>query len=161
MKRFLAFFQEKKCGFSLIELLVVVGLIGVIMVFTVGLLFSILQASRKSEALTTVRQKGSHVLELISTMIRNATEITACSSTSLTITNYDGGSTTFNCSDSSISSNSAVLLSSGVSSCNFSCSFGERGIPDSATIELTLFSEGDLGDQVSLTFTTSASLRNY
>ena len=155
-------FYHRRKGFTLIELLVVVSLVGIIMVATVGLLLSVLRGSRKSEALSIVKQNGDHVLELISTRVRNARAINSCpGNTSLSVTNPDGGETIFSCSGETISSNSAVLVSSGVSNCAFICNSGSRGVPASTTVQFTLTSGQSGVEQASTTFNTTVSLRNY
>lgn len=136
-------------GFTLIELLVVISLVGMIMVATVGLLFSVIRASRKSESQNRVKQAGSHALELLSSKIRNAQEITsACSGSSdsnVQIKNPDGLETILKCdlvnhkisSESAATSDEVDLLSSTAAfdftldACSFTCTAGTGNAPDS------------------------------
>jgi len=161
-------------GFTLIELLVVISLVGMVMVATVGLLFSVIRASRKSESQNRVKQAGSHTLELLSSMIRDAQEITSnCSggsSGSIQIKNPDGLETTLECDEangriSSSSADTVYLINQDagfdLSGCSFTCTAGTGNAPDSVEIEFTLGLGETPDTQASATFTTTASLRSY
>ncbi|OGD62568.1 hypothetical protein A2160_06005 [Candidatus Beckwithbacteria bacterium RBG_13_42_9] len=147
-------------GFTLIELLVIISLVGIIMMATVGLLLSILRGSRKSDALNTLKQNGNHVLEVMSSRIRNAKSMT-CGGTTLTIINQDGRQTIYSCANGAISSNSANLVSTGASNCLFSCTVGGRGVPPNTSFQFTLTSSDTTIEGASSIFKATVSLRNY
>lgn len=147
-------------GFTFIEILVVVALMGTIMLGTVGFLMAVLKTSRKSEATTGLKQAGDQALELISSIVRNSSSV-ACND-ELDVIRSDGVTEVFSCSGESLVSDvRGVLISSGVESCAFTCILGDGNMPDSVTIKFTLFSEGDPTTQASIDFETSVSLRNY
>lgn len=162
-----------KSGFTLIEILVVVGILGAIVVIGSITFFSVLRGARKSKMISLVKQNGDYALEVMIKMIRNAREITSpCdgSDTSITILNPDRGETTFSCEDDAISSNAAELTSSqvkvGAGSCSFDCQPGEALQPDTVTISFTLEAEKEGGvparpeEEASIDFETTVSLRN-
>jgi prepilin-type N-terminal cleavage/methylation domain-containing protein len=166
-------------GFTLIELLVVVSLVGMVMVATVGLLFSVIRSSRKSESLNQVNQAGNHTLEVMSSMIRGSQEVTSgCSGGSLgsiQIKNPDGLDTILKCdlvnykisSESAATTEEVDLLSPAVGfdftldTCSFTCTSGTGNAPDSVAIQFSLTLGGTPDNQASATFNTTASLRNY
>ena len=92
-----------KRGFTLIEILVSVGIIAIVGSVIAQSFFSMVRTNVKTNLLTTVKQNGDFSLNVVSRMIRNATSVTTiCSSggtttSSLSLLNNDGNSTTFNC----------------------------------------------------------------
>lgn len=89
-------------GFTLVEILVVVTLLG-LMAATVTQIFVLgLRSQSKSEALKEAKQNGDYTLSVMERMIRNASDISSSCNTSsdqLTIVNPDGFTTTFLCTD--------------------------------------------------------------
>lgn len=159
-------------GFTLIELLVVVSLVGMVMIATVGLLFSLIRSSHKSESLNQVNQAGNHALEVMSSMIRNAEEVsgTCGSGSSIGFQNPDGLTTTLLCDDaadqiSSTSATTVYLISSdagfNVDDCLFTCTAGTGNAPDSVAIQFGLTLGATPDTQASAMFATTASLRSY
>jgi prepilin-type N-terminal cleavage/methylation domain-containing protein len=169
-------------GFTLIEILVVVGLLGIIMVTVTNIFFSGLKAKRKTDSINVIKQSGSYAMGVMSKMIKNATEAT-CSADqkSITITNYDETTTTFwyegshGCSsqveskrialDSSVDADDTCLTADNLylSDYSFSCNDDSIGNPPTVTINFTL-SNGTLSDIIGYAsehFTTTVSLRNY
>lgn len=91
-----------KYGFSLIELLVVITLIGIIGVITTQVFILGFRSQGKSEITKEVKQNGDYTLSVIESMVRNAVNIQAGCNQSvaqLPITNPDGYTTTFFCSE--------------------------------------------------------------
>lgn len=106
-----------KNGFSLIELIVVIGLLSLLtLAISSTMLMSIVSSSRV-RTITKVKQSGGYALGQIQSMIRSSKFITACESTtpSISLVGQDGGSTDiFIETDGSISriaSNSGTYLS--------------------------------------------------
>ncbi|MDO8658022.1 MAG: type II secretion system protein [Candidatus Levybacteria bacterium] len=184
-------------GFTLIELLVVIG----IMVFVGGMigsiLFSSLRGTNKTNTITVVRQNGSFAITQMAKMIRNAREfngvstdgstfVTDCSKivaptpspAYVSITSFDGGTTTFSCCSSTITSSSASLSSVcspgnytelidtnvvKLDSCSFSCTQSGTFDYPNIGINFSLSAQGtNLPPEKSATipFQTSIILRN-
>lgn len=97
-------------GFSLIELLVVVTLMGIIGMITTQMFILNVKSQSKSELGKEVKQNGDYALAVIESMLRAAVDIvgsTTCnqpSAKTLTILNPDGLNTTFDCSSSQMAS---------------------------------------------------------
>lgn len=92
-----------KRGFTLMELLVSVGIIAIVGVVVAQSFFSVVRTNVKSERINAVKTDGDIALDVMSRMIRNAASVTStCSSagstlSSLSIVNPDGLSTQFRC----------------------------------------------------------------
>jgi len=85
-------------GFTLIEILVVVFLLGIVVVIGSSLFFSILKGASKAEIEKEVKQNGDYAMSVMERMIRNAQKIDECASgNSITITSQDGNQTEFKC----------------------------------------------------------------
>lgn len=153
-------------GFSLVEMMVVVSILGVIGVIASGFLFTSLQSSGKSEVVKEIRQNGAYAISIIEGLVRSASSIENCSASALTINSFDGGQTTFNCDGGRIASNSSYLTgeSVSVSACTFSCT-SELGLPPSVSISFTVSQPSAESlravEKASETFQTVVNLRNY
>jgi len=124
-----------KKGFTLVEILVAVALLGIFSVAVSQVFFTLIRSQNKTEKIQTVKEAGDYAFNVMETMIRNAKSINAtCPSStanSVVITNPDGENTTFEClgdPDFKISSESASGIHSSfdltgenilVDSCNF------------------------------------------
>jgi prepilin-type N-terminal cleavage/methylation domain-containing protein len=90
-------------GFTLIELLVVVTLVGLMGIIITQIFILGLRSQAKNQVMKDVRQNGDLIVSVIEGMVKNAVDITevgcGTSSKQLTITNQDGFSTVFDCSD--------------------------------------------------------------
>lgn len=133
--------DEMKKGFSLIELLVVVALVGIIGAITTQVFIAGFKSQGKGEIVKEVKQNGDYALSVIETMVRNASDFSTeadCNQdkTSISIINPDGYTTIFDCSltNGNIASVSALPTTTpgptptgipltsnkvAVSSCNF------------------------------------------
>ena len=165
----------RKNGFTLIEIIVVVGILGIIAVIGSGAFFSILRGSTKTKTLQMVRQNGDYAISVMERMIRNARVLisptTDSTVTSITIKNPDGGETTFSCegNPATIASNGASLLSNevNVNDCNdiFEVTVGQVGIkPAVIKINFNLTQAGTAirpEEQALINFQTTVTLRNY
>jgi len=87
-------------GFSLIELLVFVSLIGIIGAITTQVLIISIRSQGKSEIGKEVKQSGDYAMSVMDTMIRNASDITDyCNENvdEINILNQDGYNTRLYC----------------------------------------------------------------
>ena len=168
--------SKKELGFSLIEILIVMGTVAVIGGIVVSILFSVFRGSSKASTLITLRQNGNFAMSQVSRQIRNAralvtpaTCVTPQSGLSqITITGDDGLPTTFVCSGGGLASQSAhpaTLLDTNnvTASCNFSCSQSSGNIAPIITFSLTVSQRSGVTaqeNQASLDFKTAVSMRN-
>lgn len=83
-----------KTGFSLIELIIAIGLIAMLMLaISSSMLMSIISSNRIRN-LTKIKQAGNFALDQIQGIIRNAKDITICNSSTVTVVNQDGTTST-------------------------------------------------------------------
>lgn len=168
-------------GFSMIELLVVVALVGLIGTITTQVFILAIQTQGKSEVIKEVKQNGDYAFSVMEIMIRNSTDISAScneTSTQLNIQNPDGFNTVFDCTGSNISSISASegvnptptgapLTNSRVkvTSCTFRVVCPTPPInPKYVYVQYTVSQAGSgtgPKDTSSLDYQTTISLRNY
>jgi len=166
--------MTKKNGFTLIEMMVVVGVLGIVAVVGSGAFFSILRGSTKTKTLQAVKQNGDYAMSVMERMIRSARSLISPTTdsivSSITIKNPDGGETTFFCggTPATIASNGASLLSNEVkvSDCNiFEVTRGQLETkPAVVKINFNLSPTGTLNrpeEQAEVNFQTTISLRNY
>lgn len=87
--------MELKKGTSLIELVVVIGLIALLSLAMSAIMLSTIISSNRVRRLTELKQAGDIALNQIQTLIRNSRNIESCSSSAnlLTTTNPDGKTT--------------------------------------------------------------------
>jgi len=171
---------EPKVGFTLIEVLMIVLLLGVVLAVGSNLFFSILKGGSKAEILKEVKQNGDYAIAVMERMTRNASEAVCCFDLScldqrtgeevgyLQITNSDRRTTTFFLESSEevlkIASNSGVYLTSknvNASSGGFVC---EGETPEVITISFTLSQKGTplrVEEKATQNFQTTVSLRTY
>lgn len=195
--------QKYQQGFTLIELLVVMVVLVVVGTIVSAILFSALRGTNKTKAINNLENNGNYVIAEVAKISRFAkyfdgvsvddqTYTTNCSQPTppaptptptpvsykyLKITSYDGGQTTFICSDSTIASRSASTGQSvsmidtetvTLTSCSFSCKqssasdFPTLGISFSLTQYqptqgLQLLPE----KRASANFQTTVSFRNF
>lgn len=152
-------------GFTLIEILIVVGVFSILALTASMTFFNLLKSSTKSRTTILVKQNGDYAMGVMTRMIRNARKLESCVSSSdhITIRNPDGYPTTFSCIDHPISSQSASLIDDtlAVSNCSFNCQDGGRFKPDAVTIRFTLSRIGSRPEEeASVNFETMVNLRN-
>lgn len=163
-------------GFSLIELLIVVTLLGLVMIGVTQLLATSLSGTTKATASQQVKENGQFALGVMERTVRRARRVTACSGSTLTVEVPDAIGTvstyTFQRSGTrltrAIDSNPSVDLVStpDVTADAFACTWTSRTAnnPDIVRLELTLsrFASGATDLRVlSQRFETTVSLRTY
>ncbi len=153
-------------GFTLIEILVVIGIFAIIVVVGSMSFFNLFKGSARTKAANLVKQDGEYTMGIMTKMIRNARNISDCrlGMNEIEITSPDGRTTTFSCFNNPISSNSAKLINDqlAVSDCNFDCHEGTHGEPEAVVINFTLGTGTSipLVEQVVVDFETTVVLRN-
>ena len=160
-------------GFSLIEILVTVILMGIVAVTATGLFTYALRSNQKTRAILEAKQVGDNAIVAMANKIRQAdTEPAICGSTtsSNTITIViDDVSTTFTCSEGSgitLNGNNLIGIGTDLKINNagcFICYADSLGGPAVVEISFTLTKgSGDNPQRdVSLDFMTSVSLRAH
>lgn len=174
-------------GFTLLEVIVVVGVIALLSGITAQVFLTSTRNATKSDVVRTVKQNGELSLEIMTRMIQNARTIaSSCigtSTTTLTIENFDEGRSTFGCSmdgevariASESASGTAYLtarnvttLVSGGATCDdstlaFVCR-EQAGFPSQVTISFSLSQTGSPAkayEQVTVPFETTVAVRSY
>jgi len=164
-----------KKGFTLIEVLISIGILSVISLVLSQSFLSTTRGSMKSEIQSSVKQSGDFAVKTMEQMIRQASSISPATCTSLPLktlelNNPDGGVTTFRClyvnppgitriaSVSGLVNPVTYYLTSsdvtlGGTGCNaaamtlsFTCTAGP-GIPDKVLINFTLSQAGTAHSQ--------------
>ena len=162
-------------GFTLVEVLVSVGLLITVATLSSTLFITILKNASKTKVDQVVRQEGDYALLVMSRTIRNAREVIkdtihTCdgNSNQIAIKNPDEGITIFSCQDNYLASNSARLTSDRVQVLDcasvFTCFSGTEFEPDQVIISFSL--SDTLGsdrkeEQANLDFATNVTVRNY
>ncbi len=92
-----------KTGFTLLEIMITITIMGVIGVLISQVFFTTTRVNTKTELLKDMKQNGQFAMDTMTRMIRASTEInsacptTGIQSTSIQITNPNGQKTTFGC----------------------------------------------------------------
>lgn len=166
-------------GFTLIEVLMVIFVMGILVVVGNNLFFSVLKGSSKAEIEKEAKQSGNYAIGVMERMIRNATSIVDCTSTRIIIKNKDGFVTEFTCASedgtTKVASNSGRLTGKNLtlnqtlpqnscsgSSLTFNCSLSTT--PPVVSISFTLSEIGSSSrpeEKATVLFQTTVGLRNY
>ncbi len=156
--------MELRKGFSLIELTVVIGLIGLLTLAISSALLMSVVSSNRVRTLTKVKQAGNYAIDQLQGIIRNAKSVVECNPDSdLLITNPDGGLTSINLSGDSLSSNSASLIPATLAVSAFSLTCEPNSLaPSLISISFDLKDSLSTSTQESPTlhFETAINLRN-
>lgn len=170
------FFKHNN-GFTLLETLVVISILGIISVFGIGVLSTVLNGGVKTAVVSEIKQNGNYVMENMSRYIRNATSISsdpACGA-SLGLVQPDSSVVIFSIlpadasNNNRIASNSSSLTNSdrknGVDVTNLTFICDTAVSPPVVTIDFTLTQGLGVGsgqqNQATETFHTTVSLRTY
>lgn len=156
-----------KKGFSVIELVVVIGLISLLSIGMSAILLTTIVSSNRVRTMTKIKQAGDYTITQIQTMIRNARTITPCSSVdnTMTIIGQDGGSSNIAIENDRIASSSGIFLTPEdltTSAFNITCAPSDD-TPAAITISFDLENtqtSGPATQNPKLHFETTAQIRN-
>jgi len=149
-----------KSGFSLIELIVVIGLLSLLMLAISSTMLMSIVSSNRVRIATSTKQAGNYALGQMQILIRNARDIKTCAPASLTITNLDGGNTQIYFADSRVASNSGVYLTpENTKTTNFVLSCEPIDHPTLVNLSFDLKDNSSDSNPI-LHFATSINLRN-
>ncbi len=159
-----------KRGFTLIEIMVTIGVLGMLFAAATGLFFRVFRTGGQTGSVIDIEKNAQATLNVIDRFIKNAKSVdTSCpgSGGTLTLTNTDGYQTTFTTvTDGNevarVASNGAYISSPevNVDDLNFVCS--QSGGPEQVDVSIT-FSYVSTGVAVtgSQTHTLKSGLRTY
>ncbi len=160
-------------GFSLIELLTVIGVLAVIGSIVVSVITITLRGTKKTDLLEAARQNGDTALSQMVKDIRYAQSLdfpTSCvpsqTTSSITITSLAQTQTTYACTAGTINANNNSLFNTSslkVSSCSFVCAQPTVSDPPIITIQYTLTPAvaGNFAEtNFTLPFQSSVTMRN-
>ncbi len=108
--------MEVKKGTSIIELVVVIGLISLLALAMSAIMLTTIVSSNRVRRLTQIKQSGDIALNQIQTLIRNSRHVESCDTDTdvLTTVNPDGGTTEIMVEDDGtanrIASNSGIYM---------------------------------------------------
>lgn len=155
-------------GVSLLEILVVMTIFSVLAILATRGVLLTLRGSRKSDSLGRVRENVDFALSVMEREFRNADDVTCTSSTLVTYETKESVSATFSCenlsADGYVASSSARLTNEEVdiSSCSFTCSAGNSGVPPSVSISITGEDANlEAEEEAKVTTSTTIYLRTY
>lgn len=178
MKTTFFYFPSGK-GYTLIELVVAVGILGVLAVAATNLFFSAIRGGGKVDVTTEVKQNGQFALSRIEQLTRNSLTVEACAgneadpeAVSVTLTARDRTQLIFSCEEVAegtgyIASNTERLTSDRVvvTECAFWCEgVGDSFRPPLVKAAFTLRQAGTAGDvseAAAAQFSTSVGLRSF
>jgi len=164
-----------KKGFTLLELLAVVGILGFVLIAVTQLLGSTLAGSGKSNSLQIVKQNGQFALSTMSRLVRLAKSVTPCSGSNLQFVVSENNIDViyiFQIDNQRLKKTrdagtpvESFVTDNQVQVTDFTCNFtsGFAGTPAVVDLSLTISKSGLSVENsvVSTTFNTSVSLRTY
>lgn len=174
--------MKRTNGFTLIETLVVIFLMGIILVGGGGLFFNIMKGASKAEVEKEVKQNGNYAMAIMERMIKNSATsgIILCDPNFLIVQSVDGGKTKFQLNIDKIASSSGEPLYDNhlyltgdnvkVTSLTFACVRKPLASPDvkdirRVEISFSLTPAGGSKEApetyAEINFQTSVSLRNF
>lgn len=181
--------NKKNNGYTLVEALVVM----IVLITVGGLIFSVLyttlRGTVKTDTVNNLTQNGDYTMSLMTNLIRNAQNFGGVSNNGITyqpgcvapivgsgtptpspasykyikLNNFDGGTTVFSCTGSSIASNSAILIDTtniNLTACSFTCSQNSLFAPPTIGISFTMDSKNGGNTGATQTFNETVSMRN-
>lgn len=132
-----------KKGFSIIEILVVVGIFAMIAVISTQAVVSSLTSARKSEAAIQVKENLDYTVSVMERKLRNAREITTCNESLIEYIDSEGNDAEFRCinvggSNGRVENEDARITSSEIiiTQCQLTCTSASEGVPPSVNIFL-------------------------
>lgn len=163
--------KKKQAGYSLMELIIVITLLGILGIGAVGLFFSTLKGSGKSAVLSDVKEQGDFALIAIERVVRNSVRVISCTAPNLVVELPDGsqktiaqttegGQTKLTIDGEQITGNELT-----VPQFSLTCEDGNRVKPDKVTVRFTLRKGNQSVDRpedvFESVFQTSVTLRNF
>ncbi len=162
-------------GYTLVELLAVIGILSVIGSIVVSVIFISLTGSKKTETVEVIRQNGDLTLSQMVKSIRFAKSldtpancVPSATVSSVTFTPIaSDGQITYSCTGDTLASNGASLLNTTsirTQSCSFVCTQSTLSSAPTITIQFTLVPAvgGAFAEtKAQLPFQSSVTLRNY
>ena len=136
-------------GYTLLEILVVLGIFVVLAIISVDALFLSIRNVRKSEAISKVRENVNFAISIMERHLRNATNASCVSfpPSSVSFIDPDGKANSFSCltdatdGEGYIASGSANIRLTDkaivVTTCSFTCNPPAGGAPPSVLINIT------------------------
>lgn len=158
--------MEMKKGTSIIELVVVIGLISLLALAMSAIMLTTIVSSNRIRRVTQIKQAGDYVINQFQLLIRNARYIESCNSTTNTLTtvNPDGNSTNIMLQSGRIASNSGIhITGNNLLVTNFSITCEPATNPVVVKLEFDLTqrtSSGNARENSTLHFETTTNLRN-
>lgn len=159
----------KKLGFSLIELVVVMGLLSLLMLAISSTMLMSIVSSNRIRTTTKVKQAGNYAITQMQGTIRNAKSISSCipgsSDASITLVNPDGDQTQFILENSQVASNSGSYLTPDNLEASLFSVTCEPSATDPTLIKISFSLKSKLATErqtgnPTLHFETSVNLRN-
>jgi len=165
-------------GFTLIEILIVFGILAATATVILSIIFVTLRVSKKSDLLLTIKQNGDNAMSQMVKGVRYAKSLdSACSATNapIKITSLtDNTQTTFTCTtgssgtiSSTIAANTVSLIDTNtisVTNCSFTCFQATPSDPPTISIGFTLSSKNAnslVETTGTIPFQTSVTMRNF
>lgn len=169
------YLNENSQGYTMIEILVVVGILGLIATMGSSMFFSILKGSAKTQILNQIKQSGDYALEVMERTVRGAASVSVNGDGDvLTVTGLGGDNIIFSCEkigdERKIASGGASLIGETVKvagNCEdvFGVTPGIEGArPTIVQIDFKLTQAADTPrpeERAEMDFKTSVTLRNY
>lgn len=170
---------RRSCGgFTLIEMVVTAGIVGLLSVAIVSVFISTVQGSKTARAQANVKSQGDYAITSMERMIRNAVNLPTCTpdyhSIEFTYLDESGVSVT----QGYQYVNNAIIMNRGgepqgsviaageaanailVTDAHFTCNQGTGLSPGFVTIQFTLVSQGDTRQQTTQQFQARVAMRN-
>ena len=163
--------MEMKRGTSIIELVVVIGLISLLSLAMSAIMLTTIVSSNRVRRLTQIKQAGDIALNQVQTLIRNSRQINFCDSDNniLTTKNPDGGTTDILVEEdlgaSRLASNSGVYMTpNNLTIANFDITC-EPNDTEPLLIKMSFDmtqtnSSGNTRENASIHFETTTGIRN-
>lgn len=177
-------YMKKQDGFTLIELIVVGGILAIISMLITGILYSTLRSTGKSTITSDISQNGNFAISIMSNIVTSSDQVLdvgnrfdfqdctgGISGDSITLHRLDGGATTLTCENNTIASQSATgsqelidTHSVKVATCSFTCTQTNSYSVPVIGISFILLENNNspfVENKASATFETSVVLRNF
>lgn len=153
-------------GFSLIEILVVVGIFAVLAVVATQATILSLGGAKKSENVIAVRENLEFAASVVERRVRNAKSMNCVGATVLNYVGQDNKNYSFTCASDYLEADGGRVTSDEIilTSCSFSCTDGDelKGIPPKVSVNFLGVSAVGADKEVSsASISTTVVLRTY